>query len=326
MAVPARTPGAGLRAMSTTFSQIEHRILLNQDLSDGAVRLYGLIAMHEFLSESGECNISHAQLAAETGKAERTIRALLKELADAGLIDWRAIPGMGQAKAYRTLGASGKNLPLALVVQRPEPSLPGGTKRRKSASSSENTPSKRQKTAAQLAEKRSTKRQNSAAVIKDPVNTRVKTEETPTELRSSGGGGKPPAPPAEPAQLADVPQGKTARRPLTEAPETLELTPSMVAYAARYGFDEDRARLEIDACLSYYGADDAKHRNWVRVWQKWIAKQRVIDDERAQRFGALRNGKAAYSTTNGERAWTGKPGSPVSTDAREFARRTDWDL
>lgn len=124
------------------YSALPHAVLFS-DLSDGAIRLYAVLQSH-WWGESGECTALHATLAAESGKRERTVRALLSELEGKGFIVSRRA-GRGQSKAYRAADQSGRNLPVATgenpPVERP--------KRQKSASqAAENGQFKRQKSAA----------------------------------------------------------------------------------------------------------------------------------------------------------------------------------
>lgn len=167
MAGPARPRLSVVTDSGASYSALPHAVLFAADLSDGAVRLYAVLQAH-WWGESGECTASHATLAAKLGKAERTIRALLNELEEGGLITSRRA-GRGQAKAYRPADPTGRNLPVEsgrnLPVERP----------------------KRQKSASQAAENSQFKRQKSAASIKKtPVKKTSEEELQPPAVEGAG--------------------------------------------------------------------------------------------------------------------------------------------
>lgn len=66
------------------FAQIPHAVLTDPTLSDAAVRLYGVLLSYAFQAESFKC--SQKKMATDAGKEERTVRRLLKELHDRGLV------------------------------------------------------------------------------------------------------------------------------------------------------------------------------------------------------------------------------------------------
>lgn len=66
------------------FAQIPHAILTDPALSDGAVRLYGILLSYAFQGESFKCG--QTKMARDIGKDDRTIRRLLKELHGRGLV------------------------------------------------------------------------------------------------------------------------------------------------------------------------------------------------------------------------------------------------
>jgi hypothetical protein len=140
------------------FSALPHAVLFS-GLSDGAVRMYATIQSHAW-GDGGECTASHATLAAEMGRKERTVRALLRELVDAGFVVERRT-GHGQAKAYRTAcpDPSGKNLPVESGNILPV------------------VPPKRQKSATQAAKNGQFKRQKSAAPIEEDSGKKTLEEE-----------------------------------------------------------------------------------------------------------------------------------------------------
>src|SRR5688572_7046996 len=81
-----------------TYSALPHDIVFS-DLTDGAVRMYAVLQSH-WWGPGGECTASHATLATESGKKERTVRALLRELVTKQKVSERPL-GRGQSKAYR---------------------------------------------------------------------------------------------------------------------------------------------------------------------------------------------------------------------------------
>jgi len=66
------------------FAQIPHAVLTDPALSDGAVRLYGILLSYAFQGESFKCG--QAKMGSDIGKDDRTIRRLLKELHERGLV------------------------------------------------------------------------------------------------------------------------------------------------------------------------------------------------------------------------------------------------
>jgi len=66
------------------FAQIPHAVLTDPALSDGTVRLYGILLSYAFQGESFKCG--QVKMASDLGKDDRTIRRLLKELHDRGLV------------------------------------------------------------------------------------------------------------------------------------------------------------------------------------------------------------------------------------------------
>ena len=66
------------------FAQIPHAVLTDPALSDGAVRLYGILLSYAFQGESFKC--SQLKMASDIGKDDRTIRRLMKELHTRGLV------------------------------------------------------------------------------------------------------------------------------------------------------------------------------------------------------------------------------------------------
>ena len=66
------------------FAQIPHAVLTDSALSDGAVRLYGILLSYAFQGESFKCG--QAKMGSDIGKDDRTIRRLLKELHERGLV------------------------------------------------------------------------------------------------------------------------------------------------------------------------------------------------------------------------------------------------
>ena len=66
------------------FAQIPHAVLTDPALSDGAVRLYGILLSYAFQGESFKCG--QAKMGGDVGKDDRTIRRLLKELHERGLV------------------------------------------------------------------------------------------------------------------------------------------------------------------------------------------------------------------------------------------------
>jgi len=66
------------------FAQVCHSITLDDELSDGAVRLYLLLL--KYAQDKGECWPGVARLARNLNKSERTMARYLSELAGRGLI------------------------------------------------------------------------------------------------------------------------------------------------------------------------------------------------------------------------------------------------
>lgn len=66
------------------FAQIPHAVLTDPALSDGAVRLYGILLSYAFQGESFKC--SQLKMASDIGKDDRTIRRLMKELHTRALV------------------------------------------------------------------------------------------------------------------------------------------------------------------------------------------------------------------------------------------------
>lgn len=171
------------------FSALPHAVLFS-DLSDGAVRMYATIQSHAW-GDGGECTASHATLAAEMGRKERTVRALLRELVDAGFVVERRT-GHGQAKAYRTAypDPSGKNLPVESGNILPV------------------VPPKRQKSATQAAENCQFKRQKSAAPIEEDSGKKTLEEELqPTAVDVDAGASAAKAPPDQAKILRSLSDG-----------------------------------------------------------------------------------------------------------------------
>lgn len=77
--------------------------LLFSGLSDGAIRLWAALAYHA--REKEECWPGQAGLAKNLGCSEARVRARLKELEEAGLIEVRR-PGQGKVNRYRLIRRS----------------------------------------------------------------------------------------------------------------------------------------------------------------------------------------------------------------------------
>lgn len=80
--------------------------VLFSELSDGAVRVYAALAHHA--REKEECWPGQARLAGMIGISEARIRARLRELADAGLIEIRR-PGQGRTNRYVLIAGFGRS-------------------------------------------------------------------------------------------------------------------------------------------------------------------------------------------------------------------------
>ena len=66
------------------FAQIPHAVLTDSALSDGAIRLYGILLSYAFQGESFKC--SQEKMGIDMGKDDRTIRRLLTEMHKRGLV------------------------------------------------------------------------------------------------------------------------------------------------------------------------------------------------------------------------------------------------
>lgn len=92
--------------MVEPFVMLRKSLLYNTEFSAQEKLLLLVIGDQAWESGTGECSLSHAELAALIGREERTVRALVKTLVDAGLIGQRRV-GPTQAKAYWLLDPSG---------------------------------------------------------------------------------------------------------------------------------------------------------------------------------------------------------------------------
>ena len=66
------------------FAQIPHAVLTDPALSDGCIRLYGILLSYAFQGESFKCG--QEKMGRDMGKDDRTVRRLLKELHERGLV------------------------------------------------------------------------------------------------------------------------------------------------------------------------------------------------------------------------------------------------
>ena len=66
-------------------TKINNMVILNNDLSDGAFKLYCILAM--LAGKSNRVSVYISQLADMLGKSSRTVRRHLNELIELGLID-----------------------------------------------------------------------------------------------------------------------------------------------------------------------------------------------------------------------------------------------
>ena len=67
------------------FAPIPEQMLYESELSDGAVRVYGVLARHGF--DPSTCWPSRTRIASLTGKSEATVKRALRELREAGWIE-----------------------------------------------------------------------------------------------------------------------------------------------------------------------------------------------------------------------------------------------
>lgn len=82
-----------------THIQVDLRILYSDDLSPTAKLAYGRLAL--YAGKNGRCTPSHDTMASQVRVSTSRIRAVLKELRDCGLIDWKQT---GSACSYTVFG------------------------------------------------------------------------------------------------------------------------------------------------------------------------------------------------------------------------------
>lgn len=299
----------------TGFAKVMNDVARSGRLSLQELGMYTLVL--GYAGPEGECWQSHEELADHAQVTDRQLRRHLRALVDRGFLDERT-RGHGQAKAYRR----SERWRRTAVVQ-----LDTGV-RLNTTPVSASTRGNRTPVSEQ--------QDTDVRFNRTPVSDNKKTPEKTTKRDPDTSGGGSPVGAAAPTAAAP-PKGKAETRSVrsdedgTDAPEPadFELTPALLAHGAKFGYDAERVELELFACLDWFGSRKIQKKNWVRTFRNWLTGERKRDLQRDAQGTptAYRGGNGnGHRNGNGEPQWTGKPGSPTSTDARQIAHRRDWDL
>lgn len=321
-AQPASAERAPVRVIDPNrgFSLVTNEIIRSRRLT--LQELGTLTLVLGYAGSDGECWQSHEDLADFAGVTKRQLERHLHTLIERGFLDSRT-RGRGQAKAYR------RSERWRRVTRIPQHDTGVVLKGRNT------TPVSSDQRVTVAANTTPVSAQHDIRVVLNTTPVSSPIEKNPEKNRKKGSSEKPGLVVA----VAAAPIGTAAKRSRRAEksdeggtpppnPETFELTPKLLAHGASLGYDAERVRLELYACLDHFGTKDppVTKLDWVRTFRNWLTNERKRDINRAAQGTPTSYRGSGARNGSGEPQWTGKPGSATSTDARVFARRTDFDL